>query len=148
MQTKPPICPIHNTEMVWKTGISKPKQRPDGSWDAGGRQYAFYSCSGRTPNGSYCTYKPPADRPRQFEASYEPEPSYEPPQPPRTLPTHQNDRPVIEHSSATLFAILAEIKALNSRIGQILDILDRSEEKRVNRNLGIVNTDNDEIPII
>lgn len=43
-----PVCQIHNTPMTWKTGVSKTTGKP----------YAFWSCSGKMPNGDWCSYKP------------------------------------------------------------------------------------------
>jgi hypothetical protein len=42
-----PVCGIHNIPMVWKTGISK----------ATGKPYAFWACSGKMPDGGWCTFK-------------------------------------------------------------------------------------------
>lgn len=42
-----PICGIHNIPMNWKTGISKTTGKP----------YAFWSCSGKMPDGGWCTFK-------------------------------------------------------------------------------------------
>lgn len=43
-----PICGIHGVPMVWKTGVSKKTGKP----------YAFWSCSQRNADGSFCTFKP------------------------------------------------------------------------------------------
>jgi len=43
-----PICSIHNRKMDWKTGVSKTSGKP----------YAFWSCSIKNPDGSWCQYKP------------------------------------------------------------------------------------------
>ena len=43
-----PICQIHNIPMTWKTGVSKTTGKP----------YAFWSCSGKMQDGSWCSYKP------------------------------------------------------------------------------------------
>ena len=45
----PPTCGIHNIPMTWKVGVSK----------TSGKSYAFWACSGKMPDGSWCTYKPP-----------------------------------------------------------------------------------------
>lgn len=50
-ETKAPVCGIHGTEMVWKSGISKKTNQP----------YGFYSCPTRNADQSYCTYKPPKE---------------------------------------------------------------------------------------
>lgn len=42
------LCAIHNVEMNWKTGNSKSTGRP----------YAFWSCSEKMPDGSWCPWKP------------------------------------------------------------------------------------------
>lgn len=42
-----PVCGIHRTPMVWKTGISKKTGKP----------YAFWSCAQKDINGDYCQYK-------------------------------------------------------------------------------------------
>lgn len=43
-----PHCSYHKSPMAWKTGISKKT----------GSEYAFWSCSQRMPDGSYCKAKP------------------------------------------------------------------------------------------
>lgn len=43
-----PTCGIHGTLMTWKTGTSKTTGKP----------YAFWSCSTKNANGSYCSFKP------------------------------------------------------------------------------------------
>jgi hypothetical protein len=43
-----PICGIHKVPMTWKTGVSKSTNKP----------YAFWACSERMPDGSFCKYKP------------------------------------------------------------------------------------------
>ena len=47
--TPAPTCGVHGTPMVWKTGISKSTGKP----------YAFWSCSTKNADGSYCKYTPP-----------------------------------------------------------------------------------------
>ncbi len=42
-----PVCGIHNIPMTWKTGISKTTGKP----------YAFWACSGKMPDGGWCTFK-------------------------------------------------------------------------------------------
>jgi hypothetical protein len=42
-----PICGVHNVPMQWKEGTSSRTGKP----------YAFWSCSQRMPDGSYCQYK-------------------------------------------------------------------------------------------
>lgn len=37
-------CPVHGTQMEWKTGVSK----------ATGKPYAFWGCPTRNADGSYC----------------------------------------------------------------------------------------------
>jgi hypothetical protein len=57
-----PLCGIHGTPMIWKEGTYK-----DGVYTFGpkkgqsrvGDTYAFWSCSERNADGSYCKYKPP-----------------------------------------------------------------------------------------
>jgi hypothetical protein len=46
--TNVPVCQIHQMPMTWKTGVSKTTNKP----------YAFWSCSGKMPNGTWCSYKP------------------------------------------------------------------------------------------
>lgn len=43
-----PICQVHNVPMVWKAGVSTKT----------GKSYAFWACSLKNPDGSYCKYKP------------------------------------------------------------------------------------------
>lgn len=43
-----PICGIHNIPMTWKTGVSKTTNKP----------YAFWACSEKMPDGSWCKFKP------------------------------------------------------------------------------------------
>ena len=47
--TPVPTCGVHGTPMVWKTGIGK----------SSGKPYAFWSCSTKNADGSYCKYTPP-----------------------------------------------------------------------------------------
>ena len=42
-----PTCGIHNIPMIWKTGVSKTTGKP----------YAFWACSGKMPDGGWCTFK-------------------------------------------------------------------------------------------
>lgn len=46
--TNEPLCQNHHAPMKWKTGVSKKNHKP----------YAFWSCSQKMPDGSYCDYKP------------------------------------------------------------------------------------------
>lgn len=46
--TTPPICGIHNLPMTWKTGVSKTTNKP----------YAFWACSGKMPDGTWCNFRP------------------------------------------------------------------------------------------
>lgn len=43
-----PICGIHHSKMVWKTGVSKKTNK----------RYAFWGCDQRLPDGGFCTFKP------------------------------------------------------------------------------------------
>lgn len=43
-----PICGVHRVAMTWKTGVSKKTNKP----------YAFWSCSTKNADGSFCTFKP------------------------------------------------------------------------------------------
>ena len=43
-----PACGVHGTPMTWKTGVSKKTNKP----------YAFWSCSTRNADDSFCSYKP------------------------------------------------------------------------------------------
>ena len=43
------ICGIHQCEMKWKTGVSSKT----------GKNYAFWSCAQKMPDGSWCTFKAP-----------------------------------------------------------------------------------------
>jgi len=43
-----PICPTHHVPLRWLTGESKKTGKP----------YAFYACSEKMPDGSFCPYKP------------------------------------------------------------------------------------------
>lgn len=43
-----PICKYHGKPMTWKTGVSKKTNKP----------YAFWSCSEKLGDGSWCDYKP------------------------------------------------------------------------------------------
>ena len=43
-----PMCGIHNIPMTWKTGISKTTNKP----------YAFWACSGKMTDGTWCKFKP------------------------------------------------------------------------------------------
>ena len=45
--TNPPICGIHQTQMLWKTGVSRKTGKP----------YAFWSCPTKNPDGSFCQFK-------------------------------------------------------------------------------------------
>ena len=47
--TNEPICGNHNAPMKWKEGVSKKN----------GKEYAFWSCSMKMQDGSYCDYKTP-----------------------------------------------------------------------------------------
>lgn len=49
-----PICGVHGTPMVWKTGQYKQTTQ----WHKAGEDYAFWSCSKKNANGSYCNFKP------------------------------------------------------------------------------------------
>jgi len=42
-----PICTVHGTTKVWKTGVSKTTNKP----------YAFWSCPTLNADGSYCRSK-------------------------------------------------------------------------------------------
>lgn len=44
-----PMCQVHGIPMLWKTGTSRSTGKP----------YAFWSCSGKNQDGSYCKYQPP-----------------------------------------------------------------------------------------
>jgi hypothetical protein len=50
-QTPPPqatpVCGIHHTQAVWKTGVSRKTGKP----------YAFWSCPTKNPDGSFCQFK-------------------------------------------------------------------------------------------
>jgi len=46
-----PICGVHGQPMTWKTGISK----------SSGKPYAFWSCSIKNADGTYCKYSPPKE---------------------------------------------------------------------------------------
>lgn len=46
--TQVQVCGIHGNPMTWKTGISKKTNQP----------YAFWACSTRNADGSYCQFKP------------------------------------------------------------------------------------------
>lgn len=48
----PPVCPIHDRIMSWKTGKNR----------STGKEYAFWSCGGKDLGGSWCKYKPPRVR--------------------------------------------------------------------------------------
>ena len=44
------VCPIHKVALVWKpAGVSKKTNRP---------YPGFYSCPGRNPDGSFCSFHP------------------------------------------------------------------------------------------
>lgn len=43
-----PICAIHHRPMVWREGVTKET----------GRHYAFWACTEKNPDGSFCKYKP------------------------------------------------------------------------------------------
>lgn len=43
-----PICGIHGVPMTWKSGISKTNGKP----------YAFFACSTKNANGTWCNYQP------------------------------------------------------------------------------------------
>lgn len=45
-----PLCSIHQAPMSWKTGVSKTTNKP----------YAFWACSQKNPDGSFCKGKPVA----------------------------------------------------------------------------------------
>tara|TARA_R100001530_G_scaffold13251_1_gene12243 strand:- start:2374 stop:2766 length:393 start_codon:yes stop_codon:yes gene_type:complete len=47
-----PICQHHNQAMTWKTGTSK-----------AGKPYAFWSCSQKEADGSWCSFKLPYGTP-------------------------------------------------------------------------------------
>jgi hypothetical protein len=51
---KDPICGIHGTYMIWKTGNYKQTTQ----YNKQGDPYAFWSCSTKNADGSYCKYKP------------------------------------------------------------------------------------------
>lgn len=46
-QVANPVCGIHQAQATWKTGVSKKTGKP----------YAFWSCSERNADGSFCTFK-------------------------------------------------------------------------------------------
>lgn len=43
-----PTCGVHGVPMTWKTGVSKTSGKP----------YAFWSCSTKNADGSYCRFQP------------------------------------------------------------------------------------------
>ena len=43
-----PICAIHHKPMTWREGVTKET----------GRHYAFWTCTERNSDGSFCKYKP------------------------------------------------------------------------------------------
>ena len=43
-----PICAIHKRPMVWREGENKQT----------GKHYAFWACTERNPEGSFCKYRP------------------------------------------------------------------------------------------
>jgi hypothetical protein len=43
-----PICAIHHKPMAWREGITKQT----------GKHYAFWSCTERNSDGSFCKYRP------------------------------------------------------------------------------------------
>ena len=43
-----PICPIHNKPMAWREGMSSKTNQ----------HYAFWTCTERNTDGSFCKYRP------------------------------------------------------------------------------------------
>jgi len=43
-----PSCGIHGTPMTWKTGVSK----------GSGKPYAFWACSTKNADGTFCSFRP------------------------------------------------------------------------------------------
>lgn len=67
-----PICGNHHEEMTWKTGTSKKT----------GKDYAFWSCGKKMPDGSWCDFKVPFGTPgpspeRKFTQSLDDSVKYE-----------------------------------------------------------------------
>lgn len=52
--TNTPICGVHGTPMTWKTGNYKATT----PYHKMGDEYAFWSCSQKNADGSYCKFKP------------------------------------------------------------------------------------------
>jgi hypothetical protein len=52
-----PVCGVHGTLMVWKTG----KYKTETAYHKEGDPFAFWGCPTKNADGSYCTYKPPKE---------------------------------------------------------------------------------------
>jgi hypothetical protein len=48
-----PVCQIHNIPMVWREGMNSQTRR----------NYAFWACPTRLPDGSFCKYRPTKNKP-------------------------------------------------------------------------------------